>query len=215
MKKVLTITSLVCLGISALMLILAIFDVFSLSGIVSNLLFTLLTILSVCILLNNISSLLEKKNIYSIIIGVFILISAILFLIVIWSKNTNDTFLKITVVFSFITILANIIVSNVLKLYKNLLWLQIPAYITLVYIELVVTLLVFDNKILYEKMPALFFAIVIVAIALLVSLSILSKKYVNNNYPEKNKITITLEEYEGMKREIAELKERLNSKSNN
>ncbi len=215
MKKVLIITSLVCLGISALMLILAIFDVFSLSGIVSNLLFTLLTILSVCILLNNISSLLEKKNIYSIIIGVFILISAILFLIVIWSKNTNDTFLKITVVFSFITILANIIVSNVLKLYKNLLWLQIPAYITLVYIELVVTLLVFDNKILYEKMPALFFAIVIVAIALLVSLSILSKKYVNNNYPEKNKITITLEEYEGMKREIAELKERLNSKSNN
>ena len=102
-----------------------------------------------------------------------------------------------------------------MKLYKNLLWLQIPAYITLVYIELVVTLLVFDNKILYEKMPALFFAIVIVAIALLVSLSILSKKYVNNNYPEKNKITITLEEYEGMKREIAELKERLNSKSNN
>ncbi len=215
MKRILTIISLACLGISALISVLAIFNVFDFSGIPLSILFTLLTILSASILLNNIAKLLEQKNIFSILISVLIGISAILFLIVIWAKNLNDNFLKITVVFSFISIFANIVVSNILKLNKKLLWLQIPAYITLAYVELVITLLVFDNKVLYENMTALFFAVVIITISLLVALSILSRKYEDNINYQKDKITISIEEYEGLKREIAELKEKLNNKSNN
>lgn len=211
LKKLITITSLVCVGISALLGILLLIKLVPTNATIGKIYLTLLTIFISGIFLLNAIDALNRKNVFGYITAVLICLSAVLFLVCIWGGITGF-FLKLTVWFAMASILLDMIVSNVLALGNAYLFLQIPEYLLLSYIEIAIGLLISTGSTALIDVWQVFAICIILFLALLITLNILvkSKRGKKTEEVKRDTVTISREEYEGLLNKIKELESKLN-----
>lgn len=213
MKKYISYSALGCVGLATIMALLGLFGVPVFQGVGLQILFTIVTLAVVSIFLLNAAELLERKNVIAYISMALILLSAVLFLIIIWGQIlVANTYGRITITISMISIVFNIITANALKLGKRYLVIQIIEYVLLAFIVVLITLTVFDGE--FDRLVQIYFlAAVIVAFAMGIALSVFSKKVASENYanakPKDGYVQITKEEYDKLLAENAELKKKL------
>ena len=211
MKKKISIFTLCCVGISALLLILALFNAIKLQGFVLNLLWTTLTLTVSGLLTLNSYVMLEKKNKLAIGSISLIVLSSLLVLLCFWTNLDDINFyLKATFVVSSLSVCFNLISSNVLKIGSNYKVIQIISYICFVLTTLCVILLFLDVPVDIK----LFIVSIIFSFVALCVLAVFSKKN-EGDIPDKQTqfLMISKEEYEELvacKKELEELRGRKN-----
>ncbi len=218
-KKGLIIGTLCAVGVTALMLILQIFGIKGLNffkGTLLKVLFTTITLASVGFFSISGISLLKRNKPVAIVSLSLLALSAILFLIGIWSGvNFLKIYGKITICVSIISVLFLIIVSNVLKLWKNYLWLQIITYGVLSALCFIICLCVFSVLSNWDILWKLIAILAILSVTGVISISVLSGKQKDENVKGAEKeefVKIRKTELESLKNEIADLKKQLSSK---
>lgn len=215
-KRILTILAIITMGLAIAMLIGAIFGMPIFTNPYLKILISLGTVAVASGLSINSVNLYAKKRVIPLISLIFLLISVILFLIIIWSDLliSNSLFVKTSFVIGIASIFFNIIVSVNVRLYKKYTILQLFTYALLIFIDVTISLSFFGtNLFLINNFVEIFSAICLVAFALLITLSILGKKFYaledNHDSGQKGTIKIKLEEYEAMKNHIKELEQKL------
>lgn len=223
-KKILMISSLSCLAVSCLMLILAVFGVQVFDGILLRILLIVSTFAIACGLAIGELSVIQKNKILGYVslglLGVSVLFALIIFCSSI--LQNGGVFVKITGTFSLLSILFIIIISNYIKLGKSMLGLQIPTYIALILLDLFLILLVCGVSMFEIKgMLETFIILIILNVGLLIATSVIASKKRNsqdtpkvkdeNNIEElKIQIEVLKNENEQLRKENEELKEKLN-----
>ncbi len=213
MKKYISYTTLGLVGVATLMALLGIFGVPVFKGVGLQILFTVVTLAVVALLLLNTAELIERKNVVAYISLGLLILSAVLFLIIIWGKLfVVDTFGRVTVTISMVSVVFNIISANALKLGKKYLAVQLIEYALLAVIVVLITITIFDGK--FDRLgSAYFLASVVVALAMGIAVSVFAKKVASEGYaPTKAKegyIQVSKEEYDKLVAENQELKKKL------
>lgn len=218
-KKILIISSLSTLAISCAILISAVFGakVFDGTGALLRILLISSTLcVGSAISINELNIINRKKILGYVSLG-FLIIS-VLFAIIIFSTNilngvstASSNFAKVTEILSVFSILFIIIVTLFTKLDKKQFVLQIITYCLVMVIDIFITLEivgidVFKNKIVTD----IFIVLCIVSVGLIIALLVLSpKKFDETKLAEKDKIVVSKEEYENIKKENEELKKQL------
>lgn len=221
-KKIISWVSIVCVILSATIGILLLLKVLKGSTFIGNTYLSLLTIfMAGLFVLNAIDVITEKKIIGYVTIGL-IGLSALLILIYIWANKAfgdfGSVYLKITIWIAVVTILFDVIVSTVILLEKKLLYLQIPYYVTTAYLELALALLITGaTDVLVVKQWQIFLIVGIIMLALLIVIKIKSKEYRDDGAKpatvSKDKVVLTMEEYNKLLSKISELEAKLKEKS--
>jgi len=213
-KKTLTLTSLIGVGASILMLICAIFGLKVFEWPLLSILLTFATIAMASAFAINAFNLMPRNKIISYIALSLLALITVLWLVVFFSDfKVPQMFTDIVGVVSIATVLFNIIVSTNLKLEKRLLGLQLATYILFTIITILLALLIFGLQIFDIKgMLEIFLVICLVAIGLLISLKVLSKKVVTetNEKISDEYIKIKKSEYDALISRINELEKQLN-----
>ena len=222
-KKILMISSLSCLAVSCLMLILAVFGVQVFDGILLRILLIVSTFAIACGLAIGELSVIQKNKILG-YVSIGLLGVSVLFALIIFCSSilqNGGVFVKITGTFSLLSILFIIIVSNYIKLGKSMLGLQIPTYIALILLDLFLILLVCGVSMFEIKgMLETFIILIILNVGLLIATSVIASKKRNSqdapkvkdeNYIEELKIQIEVlkNENEQLRKENEELKAKL------
>ncbi len=213
MKKYLTYITLGLVAVVTVMALLGLFGVPVFLGAGLKVLLSLVTLTVVGILLLNTIELIEKKNIIAYVSAGLIILSAILFLAIIWGGiGIVTTFGKLTVCVSMISVVFNIIVGNVLKLGKKYLVLQLIEYLLLTVLVVLISIGVFSADLGFLG-EIYFWAIVIVAFAMGIALSVFAKKVVNDrlvsNTVKEGYVQVKKEEYDALVQENAALKQKI------
>lgn len=222
-KKILMISSLSCLAVSCLMLILAVFGVQVFDGILLRILLIVSTFAIACGLAIGELSVIQKNKILGYVSLGLLSVSVLFALIVFCSSllNNGGVFVKITGIFALLSVLFIIIVSNYTKLGKSMLALQIPTYIALILLDLFLILLVCGVSMFeINGMLETFIILIIVNVGLLIAISVIASKKRNsqdtpkvrdeNNIEElKIQIEVLKNENEQLRKENEELKTRL------
>ncbi len=212
-KKILLISSLSCLGVTCLLLILAIFQVKVFEGFLLRLLLVCACLSLSCGFLVNELSLIKRNSKLGYASMSLLLLSTVFALIIFCSNllNVDSVFNKITIVISLFSIFFMIIVSFYTKMGKNLLWLQIITYVAILLTDILLSCLFVGIQIMkVSGMSEIFWILCIVSVCLLVSLGILSsKKTFDNIKSGDNFVTISKEEYENLLKENEDLKRQL------
>ena len=215
-KKILLITSISAVGVSALMLILQVLGVPIFQGVWLRILLVVATLgISSGISINEIAVIKRKKILGFVSLGLLAL--SVLFAIIIFCSNiltVGGIFVRITGITALVSILFILIVSLYSKMGGYLLGLQIPAYACFVAVDLILVLLVAGLEVFsLPGMVSIFIILCIISVAMIITLSVISSK--RNTSPEVLKekdeayITITKEEYEKLKAENEDLKAKL------
>ena len=212
LKKILMIISLSGVGVAALMLILAVFGVNILKGVTLRILLIDATIaVAAGISINEIAVIKRKKVLGY--VGLALLSLSALFAIIIFSTNlfvNGGFFNKLTEIFAITSVMFIIIISLYSKLVKSFVAMQIPTYACLVAIDIILALLILGVKVFkVPGIPHIFAILCIVAVALLISLSVISAKMKSSEPVEKVKkdmILVPTEEYNNLKAENERLK---------
>lgn len=213
MKKYISYTTLGLVGVATLMALLGIFGVPVFKGVGLQILFTVVTLAVVALLLLNTAELIERKNVVAYISLGLLALSAVLFLIIIWGKLfVVDTFGRITVTISMVSVVFNIITANALKLGKRYLVVQLIEYALLAVIVVLITITIFDGK--FARLgSAYFWASVVVAFAMGIAVSVFAKKVASEGYAaskvKEGYIQVSKEEYDKLVAENQELKKKL------
>ena len=222
-KKILMISSLSCLAVSCLMLILAVFGVQVFDGILLRILLIVSTFAIACGLAIGELSVIQKNKILG-YVSIGLLGVSVLFALIIFCSSilqNGGVFVKITGTFSLLSILFIIIVSNYIKLGKSMLGLQIPTYIVLILLDLFLILLVCGVSMFEIKgMLETFIILIILNVGLLIATSVIASKKRNsqdtpkvkgeNNIEElKMQIEVLKNANEQLRKENEELKARL------
>lgn len=222
-KKILMISSLSCLAVSCLMLILAVFGVQVFDGILLRILLIASTFAIACGLAIGELSVIRKNKILG-YVSIGLLGVSVLFALIIFCSSilqNGGVFVKITGTFSLLSILFIIIISNYIKLGKSMLGLQIPTYIALILLDLFLILLVCGVSMFEIKgMLETFIILIILNVGLLIATSVIASKKRNsqdtpkvkdeNNIEElKIQIEVLKNENEQLRKENEELKARL------
>lgn len=215
-KKGLTISSIVSLVVAVGFLIGAIFGLNIAKNPVFSIMITFAILCIACVLAINSLTLIEEKQVMSIIDLSFICALTLLSIILLWKQVeiTNIAF-KIDIILALFTVLFNIVVSYKLKLGKNLIVLQIITYVFVIAIDVLITIIILGIDLFkINWFSKLFWVICLVAFIMLVTISILSKKYnVNRGITKINsksgEIEALKERIRQLEKENAELRERL------
>ncbi len=222
-KKILMISSLSCLAVSCLMLILAVFGVQVFDGILLRILLIVSTFAIACGLAIGELSVIQKNKILG-YVSIGLLGVSVLFALIIFCSSilqNGGVFVKITGTFSLLSILFIIIISNYIKLGKSMLGLQIPTYIVLILLDLFLILLVCGVSMFEIKgMLETFIILIILNVGLLIATSVIASKKRNsqdtpkvkdeNNIEElKIQIEVLKNENEQLRKENEELKAKL------
>lgn len=212
-KKSLTIFSLCTLGLVIAMLIGAVFGLEVFKG---NMLYTLLSLSTFTVagaFAINSLNIFEKKRVVAIISLIFIAISVVFALIIYWSAfNVPVLFGKITIMVAVTTIFFIIIVSINNKVGNSYKALQAITYLIIIFIDVVIALSVWElSPFNLPFFTEIFIVACIVTFGLLCTLSILGKKPAENLSSGKKDgfMRITVEEYNNMQNEIANLKKEI------
>lgn len=175
-KKTLSTVLIACVGIATVIGILMLFNVVGMTKTVGNIYLSLLTVVVAGILLLNSVEAIGRKNTFGLISLGCILVSAVMFLIVIWLSEVSDGFLKTTVVFSLASVLFNTIVANYILLGKRMLALQVAFYVVLAYAEVVIGAAIIGfEKLIEGGMLTVFILDLILLLATFLILKIKSK----------------------------------------
>ena len=228
LKKILTLVTIVCLATAGLIGILFLINTTAdfigdnFSAFLVKFLLTLLVVFSAGLFLLNAVEAISRKSIFGFIAAGLIAVSSIMFLVFIWflwqKIDQGSTYLHLTWIVSAITILFNVIVSNVIGLGKKLLPLQIITYLTLFYIELAIVLLICGNNALFGDIWLIFAIVAIVWLVFTIILSIKKKSIVRAvvseavQAPADDTVTITKSEYQALLDKIANLENQLANK---
>ena len=228
LKKILTLVTIVCLATAGLIGILFLINTTAdfigdnFSAFLVKFLLTLLVVFSAGLFLLNAVEAISRKSIFGFISAGLIAVSSIMFLVFIWflwqKIDEGSTYLHLTWIVSAITILFNVIVSNVIGLGKKLLPLQIITYLTLFYIELAIVLLISGNNALLGDIWLIFAIVAIVWLVFTIILSIKKKSIARAavseaiQAPADDTVTLSKAEYQALLDKIAELENQLANK---
>ncbi|MDY6367175.1 MAG: hypothetical protein SPL13_01460 [Clostridia bacterium] len=210
--KTISIITLVSVIVAALIGLGLLFKIISVDFWIGRILLSCLTLAVAGILGFNSIRAITSGNKIGLIAGILIPVSAGLFLVLIWLVDVLGSFyqpfLYVVVIISSISILMNVIISNVMSMGKSLILLQVIYYLLISYIILTLDFVIFGNLVLINHWM-IFGAVVIVAIALF-AIFLVKKKNIFQNEAEQRVaegyVKITVEEYEGLKAEVARLK---------
>ena len=216
LKKILLITSISAVGVAALMLILQVLGVAIFQGVPLRILLVVATIGATSGIAINEIAVIKRKRILG-YISLSLLALSTVFALVIFCSNilTNGgVFPRITGITALISILFIMVVTFYSKMEGHLIGLQIPTYACFAGVDIMLVLVVAGINVLKIKgLLELFIILCIASVALMITLSVISSK--RNSSPEAKKakdekfVTIPKEEYEALKAENQELKEKL------
>lgn len=213
-KKTLMIVSLCTLAISCIMLILAVFKVKIFEGVPLRLLLVFSTIAVSCGISINELAVIKRKKILGFVGLGLLALSVVMAMIIFCSKllDMASVFNRITGIVSVSSVLFIVIISLYSKLGKSVLGLQIPTYVCLIALDIMISLLI-GGVALFEQngMLQVFIVLIIVCVGLLIASSVISskRKSVGEDFSHKGNIkmvTISIAEYESLKNENELLK---------
>ena len=205
MKKKISLATIVFVGISALIAILALFGAIKLEGFFFSLLFTFITLTVAGILTIGLCDMLERKNKMAIISTSLIALSSLLVVLCFWT-NLDDTegYMNLTLIISTLSVCFNLISSSILKLGKHYRPLQTFAYISYSATALYLILSFLGAIKLEDSHLKIFILFIILSFVSLCLLAIFSKKQPAENTSDEY-VKITKKEYN----ELIEKKEQL------
>ena len=196
MKKKISLATIGFVGLSALLLILALFGVLKLKGVTLDLLFTFLTLTVAGMLTLNSCEMLERKNKLALVSLSLIFLSTLLVVLCFWTKLDNaDFFMDSTLVISTLSICFNLITSNILKMGKRYTIVQAVSYICFSIVSLYLILTFLDTISLEDAHLKIFILFIILSFVALCVLTVLSKKHSSESIATKEYVKITKEEY--------------------
>ena len=207
---IITLTSVIIAGLLGLGLLFGIisFDTFW----VGRVLLTCLTLVVAGILAFNSVNAITSGNKAGLIAGLLITVSAALFLTLIWAVNAlgdfYETYLKIVVIVSAITVFFNVLVANYVRLKNSIIAVQVIFYLLFAYIITAIIFAVLGNTALIE-LWTVFGAAIIIDLTLYVILIVKGKTLSQKDTEIKSAegyVSIPKTEYEEMKAEIQRLK---------
>ena len=216
LKKILMITSISAVGVAAVMLILQVLGVQIFANEILLRILLIVATLGVAsaIAINEIAAIKRKRILGYIGLGLLGL-STLLALVIFCSNilQTGGVFVRITGITALISILFIMIITFYSKLGSHLLGLQIPSYACFCAVDLILVLLVADVKVFSVKgMTEAFIILCIASVALMITISVIASKRNSSevqNTEDKKMVTIPVEEYEKLKAENEELKQKL------
>lgn len=200
-KKITVIATIVATSITAIYLILMLFGVTLFKNYTSQILFTFGGLAVGGFFAINSLNVISKKKVLGWVSFSLIAVSVVLIDIMSWASLGN--LLNITLSFSILSVVFNIIVSVNLELGRKYLPIQIIFYGLSLILDVLATLNIFDVIFVFN---AWFFAGLIIDIVGLVVLKVLSKKQ-NAATQNSNSITISKEEYMMLKEKAAKFDE--------
>ena len=220
-KKILMITSLSALGISCLMLIIGVFQHAIFEGVPLRFLLIFSTIAVSCGISISEVSIIKRKKILG-YVGLSVLALSVLFALIIFCSPLlfqDNFFNRLTGIVSISSVLFIAIISIYSKLGKSLLGLQIPTYISLILLDILVSLWIGGVQIFeISGMLQVFIVLIIVCFGLLIASSVVSSKKKNSVESgakiKNNLITISKVEYENLLNENKQLKQQIEELKN-
>lgn len=214
-KKSLMIVSLVTLAISCLMLILAVFKVDVFHGIALRFLLIFATTSLACAIAISEINIIERKRILG-FIGLGLLTLSVLMALVIFCSPllfNYNVFNRITGIVAVLSVAFIAILSIYSKLEKSLLGLQIPTYVALGVLALMISILIGGFNLLEIKgMLEVLIIDAIVTAGLLIASSVIASKRKDGNKPEtkqESELEMLKTENLRLKQENEELKAKL------
>jgi hypothetical protein len=215
LKKILMIISLSGVGIAAVMLILQVLGVNIFNGFMLRVLLVVATIAVASGISISEIAVIKRKRILG-YVGLGLLSLSTLFALIIFCSNiliTDSIFNRITGITAITSVLFIIIISLYSKLGKSYIAMQIPTYISLVAIDIILSLLIAGvNVFKVGGMLSIFIILCIIAGALLIATSVISSKIKSSEVAPKVKndmVLVPREEYENLKKENDSLKAEL------
>lgn len=203
---------LVCVIAAALIGLGLLFALFKLSDPVANVLLSLLTIFIAGLFLLNSINAITAGNKVGIFAACMIIVSALLFLLLIWIGNLGEVFNYIIVIVSMVSILLNLIIGHYIVLGKSLIAVQVFLYLAFAYVELVLAFAILGNSALIEIWQ-IFVTAIIVSLTLYIVLKVKEKNIAQRetetkvNVEDGEFVTIPKTEYEELKAAAEKLKE--------
>lgn len=214
-KKSLMIVSLVTLAISCLMLILAVFKVDVFHGIALRFLLIFATTSLACAIAISEINVIERKRILG-FIGLGLLTLSVLMALVIFCSPllfNYNVFNRITGIVAVLSVAFIAVLSIHSKLEKSLLGLQIPTYVALGVLALMISILIGGFNLLEIKgMLEVLIIDAIVTVGLLIASSVIASKRKDDNKPEtkqESELEMLKTENLRLKQENEELKAKL------
>lgn len=214
-KKSLMIVSLVTLAISCLMLILAVFKVDVFHGIALRFLLIFATTSLACAIAISEINIIERKRILG-FIGLGLLTLSVLMALVVFCSPllfNYNVFNRITGIVAVLSVAFIAILSIYSKLEKSLLGLQIPTYVALGVLALMISILIGGFNLLEIKgMLEVLIIDAIVTAGLLIASSVIASKRKDGNKPEtkqESELEMLKTENLRLKQENEELKAKL------
>ena len=208
-QKGLLLGSLVSLGIIIVLLILAIFGVSN--KVTWKIVLCALYILAGCVFGVNALTFSDKNKILSIACLALVSISVLGALILTWMKDAPKVSIQLEGTFAILTAFLVILIGTTLKSFGRFKAIQLALYIISIMIDIVLTIQVWGGTLFQINMFTQFFVgFVVVDVGLLITISILNKKTIDDD----NKVSITKEEYNALK-EKAALYDKLMEEKNN
>lgn len=196
MKKRISLFTLIFVIMSALIAILALFNVIKLKGAIADLLFTFLTLSVAGILTINSCTMLERKNKLAIVSLGLISTSALLVIIALWANlSSNGVYMEVTLTACILSVCFNLITSNILKLQNRYIAVQIIAYLCFAIFSIFLISASWGANI-FDKTAKIFILFLILSLLGIGVLAVLSKKQSESEPPSLDYIKITKKEYE-------------------
>ena len=215
MKKKISLATIICVGASAVIAILALFGVFKLSGVVSDVLFTTLSLTVAGILTINSCEMLEKKNKLALVSLSLIVLSTLLVVLCYWTNlDSTEFYMSTTFVVSVLSVCFSLITSNMLKMGKNYQLIQALCYTCYAILSLYL-ILIFLNLIELSGLHLrLFILFIILSFVAMCILAVLSKRQPNET-TRNEYVKIRKDEYEDLLAKKAQLETLLKENSKN
>lgn len=214
-KKSLMIVSLVTLAISCLMLILAVFKVDVFHGIALRFLLIFATTSLACAIAISEINIIERKRILG-FIGLGLLTLSVLMALVVFCSPllfNYNVFNRITGIVAVLSVAFIAVLSIYSKLEKSLLGLQIPTYVALGVLALMISILIGGFNLLEIKgMLEVLIIDAIVTVGLLIASSVIASKRKDGNKLEtkqESELEMLKTENLRLKQENEELKAKL------
>ena len=219
-KKVLLITSLTCVAISCLLLILAIFGVNVFGGVLLRVLLSTATLAVGCGIALSDFNVLERRKYLGIVslclLGLSVLMALVSFATPLFEVEIYNRVLGVVALFS---VIMNIIVALNTKLEKRFVPLQIATYVVVSLVALALILLICGISIFnIDGLRQMFWVLVVVTVGLLIATTVVGTKKRGDDNTTKQKTTSKLEqlqlENQNLKQQIAELQKELEKLKN-
>ena len=197
-QKVLVYSALASLAIIIVFLILAIFG--ASNKTTWKIVLCLLYVLAGSVFGINALTFSDKNKILSIACLALVSISVIGALILTWWNDVPTVLIQLEGTFAILTAFLVILIGTSLKAAGRFKSIQIVLYIISILIDIVLTIQVWGGKLFSINMFTQFFVgFVVIDLGLLVTISILNKKMIEDN----TKISIKIEEYNALKEKAA------------